>query len=56
MAEFTEKDLRKARESKGLPRWKLGEKISVSESTIERWESARWPSPRRRTSTTSARH
>ena len=39
MAEFTEKDLRKARESKGLPRWKLGEKIGVSESTIERWES-----------------
>lgn len=46
MAEFTEKYLRKARESKGLPRWKLGEKISVSESTIERWESgAAIPTP-----------
>ena len=39
MAEYTEKDLRKAREAKGLPRWKLGEMVGVSESTIERWES-----------------
>lgn len=39
MAEYTEKDLRKAREAQGLSRWKLGEIVGVSESTVERWES-----------------
>lgn len=38
-AEYTEKDLRKAREAHGYPRWKLGEMLGVSESTVERWES-----------------
>ena len=39
MAEYTEKDLRKAREARNLSRWKLGELIGVSESTVERWET-----------------
>lgn len=39
MSEYTEKDMRKARDAKGLPRWKLGEMVGVSESTVERWES-----------------
>ncbi len=39
MAEFTNKDLKTARESRKMPRWKLGELMGVSESTIERWES-----------------
>lgn len=38
MAEFTKKELRKARESRNMPRWKLGNLVGVSESTIERWE------------------
>ena len=32
MAEFTEKDLRKARESKGLPRWKLARQEMAQEA------------------------
>ena len=39
MAEYTEKDLRKAREARNLSRWKLGELLGVSESTVERWET-----------------
>ena len=39
MAEYTRIDLRKAREAHDLSRWKLGELLGVSESTVERWES-----------------
>lgn len=39
MAECTNQDLRKARDTAGFPRWKLGEMVGVSESTIERWET-----------------
>lgn len=38
MAEYTEKDLRKARDARNLSRRKLGELIGASESTVERWE------------------
>ncbi len=39
MSEFTNIDLKKAREAQKLPRWKLAAAMNVSESTIERWES-----------------
>lgn len=39
MAECTHKDLRKARESAGYTQWKLANELSVSETTIKRWES-----------------
>ena len=39
MAEFTHKELKLARETQSIPRWKMGMEIGVSESTIERWES-----------------
>ena len=38
MAEYTGKDLRKARDARNLSRRKLGELIGASESTVERWE------------------
>lgn len=38
MAECTGFDLRKAREARKMTRWELGNAVSVSESTIERWE------------------
>lgn len=38
MAEFTNVELRKARDSQGLPRWKVAMEVGVSEDTIERWE------------------
>lgn len=39
MSEFTNLDLKKARESLKMPRWKLAALVSVSESTLERWET-----------------
>lgn len=39
MSEFTNLDLRKAREAQKMPRWKLAAAVNVSESTLERWES-----------------
>lgn len=39
MPEFTNKDLKTAREARKMPRWQLGELVGVSESTIERWET-----------------
>ena len=39
MSEFTNQDLRKAREAQKMPRWKLAAAVNVSESTLERWES-----------------
>lgn len=39
MAEFTNIDLRKARDAQKLTRWQAGAAIGVSDSTIERWES-----------------
>ena len=39
MSEFTNLDLRKAREAQKMPRWKLAVAVNVSESTLERWES-----------------
>ena len=46
MSEFTNKELKLARESQGIPRWKMGAEIGVSESTVERWESGEsMPSP-----------
>lgn len=39
MAEFTNLDLRKARDAQHLTRWQAGDYLGVSESTIERWES-----------------
>ena len=39
MSEFTNLDLRKAREAQKMPRWKLAAAGNVSESTLERWES-----------------
>lgn len=38
MAEFTNLDLRKAREARKLTRWQLSNLIGVSEDTLERWE------------------
>lgn len=46
MPECTNKELKLAREAQGIPRWKMGAEIGVSESTIERWESGEtMPSP-----------
>ena len=39
MAEFTHIDLKNARETQKIQRWKLAAAVNVSESTIERWES-----------------
>ena len=39
MSEFTNLDLKKAREAQKIPRWKLAAAVNVSESTLERWES-----------------
>ena len=39
MPECTNLDLKKARETLKMPRWKLAAAINVSESTLERWES-----------------
>ena len=39
MAEFTNIDLRIARDSRKWPRWKLAGEIGVSEDTLERWEN-----------------
>jgi transcriptional regulator with XRE-family HTH domain len=39
MAEFTNQELRLAREALKIPRWKLAADVNVSESTIERWET-----------------
>lgn len=41
MAEFTNIDLRSARESRKMPRWKLAGEIGVSEDTLERWETGK---------------
>lgn len=41
MAEFTNLDLRKARESRKLTRWQLAAKLGVSEDTLERWETGK---------------
>lgn len=41
MAEFTNIDLRAARESQKMPRWKLAGEVGVSEDTIERWETGK---------------
>lgn len=41
MAEFTHIDLRSARESRKMPRWKLAKEIGVSEDTLERWETGK---------------
>ena len=38
MAEFTNLELRKAREAQKLPRWKVALEIGVSEDTVERLE------------------
>lgn len=38
MAEYTNLELRKAREALKLPRWKVAGEIGVSEDTLERWE------------------
>ncbi len=39
MSEFTNTELKKARESLKMPRWKLAAAVNVSESTLERWEN-----------------
>ncbi len=39
MAEYTNIDLKIARETRKIPRWKLAAELHVSESTIERWET-----------------
>ena len=39
MAEFTHSDLKIARETLKMPRWKLASAVNVSESTLERWET-----------------
>lgn len=41
MAEFTNIDLRKARDDRQIPRWKLAGEIGVSEDTLERWETGK---------------
>ena len=41
MAECTHLDLRKAREARGWPRWKLAKETGVSEDTVERWETGK---------------
>ena len=41
MAEFTNQDLRKAREARKIPRWQLAAKIGISEDTLERWETGK---------------
>lgn len=41
MAEFTHIELRAARESRKIPRWKLAEEVGTSEDTIERWETGK---------------
>lgn len=46
MAEFTNIDLRAARESRKIKRWELANEVGVSEDTIYRWESgAQRPDP-----------
>jgi transcriptional regulator with XRE-family HTH domain len=39
LAEFTNQDLKLAREALKMPRWKLATDVNVSESTSERWET-----------------
>lgn len=39
MAEFTHIDLRAARESRKMPRWKLAAELGYSEDVIRRWET-----------------
>ena len=41
MAECTHLDLRKAREARGIPQWKLAQELNVSEDTVQRWESGK---------------
>ncbi len=41
MAEFTHIDLRSARETRKMPRWKLATEVGVSEDTLERWETGK---------------
>nr|DAF74120.1 MAG TPA: antitoxin [Caudoviricetes sp.] len=38
MAECTGIDLRKARESAGMPLWQAAQALAVAESTLKRWE------------------
>jgi len=46
MAEFTHLDLRKARETRKIPRWQLATRLGVSEDTLERWETGKqMPTP-----------
>ena len=46
MAECTHLDLRKAREARDWPRWKLAQEVGVSEDTVERWETGKsMPTP-----------
>lgn len=46
MAEYTEKDLRLAREAANLPRWKAAQELGVHPDTLARWESGEQaPSP-----------
>lgn len=39
MAEFTHIDLKRARESRNWPQWKLAAALGVSVDTVQRWES-----------------
>jgi DNA-binding XRE family transcriptional regulator len=41
VAEFTYLELKRARETRKIPRWQLANQLGVSEDTLERWENGK---------------